>query len=132
MELTILQHLAGAMAGTLHLDGVLGIVLQSIVNDLGYSGGMIFLADESGVLGDGGARERLSSTRVVIRFSGGFCGEEVVSSAPRLLPRNAASSTRVSAPRRDSGADPGQGQPDRLLSSRARRPWWIATSANSC
>jgi two-component system cell cycle response regulator len=50
MELTILQHLAGAMSGTLHLDGVLGIVLQSIVNDLGYSGGMIFLAGESGIL----------------------------------------------------------------------------------
>jgi len=46
MELTILQHLTGAMAGTLHLDGVLGIVLQSIVNDLGYSGGMIFLASD--------------------------------------------------------------------------------------
>jgi two-component system cell cycle response regulator len=50
MELTILQHLAGAMAGTLHLDGVLGIVLQSIVNDLGYAGGMVFLAGENGVL----------------------------------------------------------------------------------
>jgi len=46
MELTILQHLAGAMAGTLHLDGVLGIVLQSIVSDLGYSGGMIFLSSD--------------------------------------------------------------------------------------
>ena len=50
MELTILQHLAGAMAGTLHLDGVLGIVLQSIVNDLGYSGGMIFLSGDGGLL----------------------------------------------------------------------------------
>ena len=56
MELTILQHVAGAMAGTLHLDGVLGIVLQSIVNDLGYPGGMIFLADESGVLEERVAR----------------------------------------------------------------------------
>ena len=56
MELTILQHLAGAMAGTLHLDGVLGIVLQSIVNDLGYSGGMIFLAGERGVLEERVAR----------------------------------------------------------------------------
>jgi len=57
MELTILQHVAGAMAGTLHLDGVLGIVLQSIVNDLGYSGGMIFLAGERGVLEERVARE---------------------------------------------------------------------------
>jgi two-component system, cell cycle response regulator len=56
MELTILQHVAGAMAGTLHLDGVLGIVLQSITNDLGYSGGMIFLADEHGVLEERVAR----------------------------------------------------------------------------
>lgn len=56
MELTILQHVAGAMAGTLHLDGVLGIVLQSIVNDLGYSGGMIFLAGERGVLEERVAR----------------------------------------------------------------------------
>jgi two-component system cell cycle response regulator len=50
MQLTILQHLAAAMAGTLHLDGVLGIVLQSIVTDLGYPGGMIFLAGEGGRL----------------------------------------------------------------------------------
>jgi two-component system cell cycle response regulator len=50
MELTILQHLTRAMAGTLHLDGVLGIVLQSIVNDLGYPGGMIFLLGEGGLL----------------------------------------------------------------------------------
>ena len=56
MELTILQHLAGAMAGTLNLDGVLGIVLQSIVNDLGYYNGMIFLADEYGVLEERVAR----------------------------------------------------------------------------
>jgi diguanylate cyclase (GGDEF)-like protein len=44
------------MAGTLHLDGVLGIVLQSIVNDLGYPGGMIFLADESGLFEERVAR----------------------------------------------------------------------------
>ncbi len=50
MELTILQHLAAAMAGTLHLDGVLGTVIQSIVNDLGYPGGMIFLAGADGQL----------------------------------------------------------------------------------
>ncbi len=55
-ELTILQHVASAMAGTLHLDGVLGIVLQSIVNDLGYSGGMIFLASESSLLEERVAR----------------------------------------------------------------------------
>jgi two-component system cell cycle response regulator len=57
MELTILQHLAGAMAGTLHLDGVLGIVLQSIVNDLGYSAGMIFLVAEGGLLEERVARD---------------------------------------------------------------------------
>jgi len=57
MELTILQYVAGAMAGTLHLDGVLGIVLQSIINDLGYSGGMIFLVGELGVLEERVARE---------------------------------------------------------------------------
>jgi two-component system cell cycle response regulator len=56
MELTILQHLAGAMAGTLHLDGILGIVLQSIVNDLGYPGGMIFLAGAGGALEERVAR----------------------------------------------------------------------------
>jgi two-component system, cell cycle response regulator len=56
MELTILQHLAGAMAGTLHLDGVLGVVLQSIVNDLGYSGGMVFLLAERGLLQERVAR----------------------------------------------------------------------------
>ncbi len=56
MELTILQHLTGAMAGTLDLDGVLGIVLQSIVNDLGYSGGMIFLVGEHGMLEERVAR----------------------------------------------------------------------------
>jgi diguanylate cyclase (GGDEF)-like protein len=50
MQLTILQHLAAAMAGTLHLDGVLGIVLQSIVTDLGYAGGMLFLSGERGLL----------------------------------------------------------------------------------
>jgi two-component system cell cycle response regulator len=50
MQLTILQHLAEAMAGTLHLDGVLGIVLQSIVTDLGYTGGMIFLVGAGGLL----------------------------------------------------------------------------------
>jgi len=55
MELTILQHLSEAMAGALHLDGVLGIVLQSIVNDLGYSGGMIFLSN-AGVLEERMAR----------------------------------------------------------------------------
>ena len=61
MELTILQHVAGAMAGTLHLDGVLGIVLQSIVNDLGYPGGMIFLVGERAML-----EERVARTEPLV------------------------------------------------------------------
>ena len=44
------------MAGTLHLDGVLGIVLQSIIGDLGYAGGMIFLVGEHGLLEERVAR----------------------------------------------------------------------------
>ncbi|HEY5999414.1 MAG TPA: diguanylate cyclase [bacterium] len=56
MQLTILQHLSAAMAGTLDLDGVLSVVLQSIVADLGYPGGMIFLTGEDGRLGERVAR----------------------------------------------------------------------------
>jgi diguanylate cyclase (GGDEF)-like protein len=66
MELTIIHHITRAMAGTLNLDGVLGVVLQSIVNDLGYPGGMLFLLDEQGVLAERVARGgalRLDSKR---------------------------------------------------------------------
>ncbi|HWR98444.1 MAG TPA: diguanylate cyclase [Candidatus Methanoperedens sp.] len=93
MQLTILQHLAAAMAGTLHLDGVLGIVLQSIVTDLGYPGGMIFLVAEGGRLEERVAQSEplvldperhpvfgraLAENRVVI-----LQGEELLRDAPQ-------------------------------------------------
>jgi two-component system cell cycle response regulator len=87
MALTILLHVAGAMAGTLHLDGVLGIVLQSIVNDLGYAGGMIFLASERGLLEERVARAEpllLDPARHPV-FGRALAENKVVSLGPEQL-----------------------------------------------
>jgi diguanylate cyclase (GGDEF)-like protein len=116
MELTILQHLAGAMAGTLHLDGVLGIVLQSIVNDLGYPGGMIFLAS-GGLLEERVARgeplaidparypvfgKALAENRVVILHA-----EELQQEAPQELCARIHAATAILVPIQSKGSPIG-------------------------
>jgi two-component system cell cycle response regulator len=108
MELTILQHLVAAMAGAQHLDGVLGIVLQSIVTDLGYPGGMIFLAGEDGLLEERVAQREplvldparhpvfgrtLAEHRVVI-----LGGEELVREAPPEFCARISTSTAILVP----------------------------------
>ena len=136
MQLTTLQHLAAAIAETLHLDGVLGIVLQSIVTDLGYPGGMIFLVGEAGRLEEQVAqREPLVLDPALhpafgrALAEGGvvtLAGEQLLREAPPEFCARLGASAALLVPIRaknrpigllvvESAADPGRDQREFLL-----------------